>query len=133
MTDSKYSEALLDEKFSTIEEKMDTHFEAHTSILKDIKEQTTKTNGRVTDQEKKQIENEAAHAVLMKGMSRSSWTNNLVWGCTFAFPLLAIWAIWLTSETLNSQKTLSEVQQAAIEKAVSNSLKETLNSYDIEP
>lgn len=43
----KYSDDFLDDKFATISEKMDDHFDATTGILGDIKAQTTATNGRV--------------------------------------------------------------------------------------
>lgn len=115
------SEDVIKEKFENLEEKIETNFDAHTELLKDIKEQTTKTNGRVTELEKKDI---ATQAKLDSIVPKSNWTNNLVWGCTFAFPLLAIWAGWLTSETLNAQKQLSPVQQAAITQAVINALQE---------
>ncbi len=48
----KYNDGVLDEKFTNIHEKMDEQFEASMKVLADIKEQTTKTNGRVTALEK---------------------------------------------------------------------------------
>lgn len=43
----RYSDAVLDEKFKNITDKLDEQFEATTRVLKDIKDQTTKTNGSV--------------------------------------------------------------------------------------
>jgi 3-methyladenine DNA glycosylase/8-oxoguanine DNA glycosylase len=46
MTD-RYPDSTLDEKFRSIEDKLDEQFEAQNKVLFDIKDQTTKTNGRV--------------------------------------------------------------------------------------
>lgn len=48
----KYSDNLLDEKFTNIGEKMDDHFEALSGVLGEIKKQTTTTNGRVSKLER---------------------------------------------------------------------------------
>lgn len=42
-----YTNRELDAKFEAILSKQDEYFEAHTKVLVDIKEQTTKTNGSV--------------------------------------------------------------------------------------
>lgn len=47
MEDTPYSNREIKEKFSFLAEKMDDHFDATTAVLIDIKEQTTRTNGRV--------------------------------------------------------------------------------------
>lgn len=43
----KYPDTTLDAKFESIEEKMDDHFEATTTILKDLAEKVGFTNGKV--------------------------------------------------------------------------------------
>lgn len=48
----KYNDGVLDEKFSSLHEKIETYAEAQMRVLSRIEDQTTRTNGRVTAMEK---------------------------------------------------------------------------------
>lgn len=102
----KYNDGVLDEKFSRVEELMSAHFEAHTSILKEIQGQTTRTNGRVTLVEK------------------------LIWTGLGALPLLTGWSGWMTNEILAAKESLTPVQQAAINEAVREAIRGELKALD---
>ncbi len=74
--------------------------------LNRIELQTVKTNGRV------------------------SMHDRLLWLSMGAMPLLAFWAFTLTQAFLDQGKTISPLQQAAIEKAVENVLeRKTVDVY----
>lgn len=86
----KYTDGLLDEKFLTIAEKMDDHFDALTVILGDIKKQTTVTNGRVG--------------------SLEGWKNRLIGGW-FVFSIICLPALgFLCWKVIELDKQISTIQ-----------------------
>lgn len=99
-------EELDQQRFDAISEKMDAHFDAHTAVLKEIREQTIKTNGTV---------------------GRHHWLIGMAVG---AIPLLSVWAGWLTMEVLEGQKSISPLEQAAIEASVYKGLLNAAKEYD---
>lgn len=105
MTEVAYSNRELDAKFTNVEDLMSAHFDAQAVVLRDIKAQTTKTNGRVTNHDK------------------------MLWTALGALPLLAIWAGILTNQFLSAQSKMSPSQEASITAAVDAALQK----YDINP
>lgn len=94
MNEAAYTNRELDLKFDSVKELMDAHFDAQNTKLDSIDDKVTKTNGTVR------------------------WHTKLLYLSMGALPLLTIWAMWLTNETLNSQKDISPIQRAAIGQAI---------------
>lgn len=124
-----YSNGILDEKFLNIENKLETYFEGQNQMLNRIETQTIKTNGRVTELEKKQIKNDAVAEAQNDLSITSRWSQRLLWCAMGALPLLTVWSAWTTNEVLKSKEEISPLQTAAIQAAVQGGILEATKTY----
>lgn len=67
------------------------------------------------------------HAKYTNG--KIMWLTKLAWLTLGALPLLTVWSVWLTSETLKSREELSPVQTQAIQAAVLAGILEATKQY----
>lgn len=110
----RYTDGVLDEKFLSVENKLEVHFDAQGEMLKRIEEQTKKTNGSVAD--------------------LKVFREQFMGGAKVAIPLMSILTAamgWLTVDYLNHRD--KEFSQEQIQAAVAAGISDALANYETKP